>query len=98
MYSGCDTLSLQTLFVYFLALPSLLHPSILFNYFFILVITWLLTNAYKHTHIDRTPFPAVRTVFDLAAPKTSVSLSFESMILSPLSAPPRSEPKGCRGK
>ena len=26
MYSGCDTLSLQTLFVYFLALPSLLHP------------------------------------------------------------------------
>ena len=31
MYSGCDTLSLQILFVYFLALPSLLHPSILFN-------------------------------------------------------------------
>ena len=37
MYSGCDTSSLQTLFVYFLALPSLLHPSILFNCFFILV-------------------------------------------------------------
>ena len=33
MYSGCDTLSLQTLFVYFLVLPSLLHPSIFFNYF-----------------------------------------------------------------
>ena len=27
MYSGCDTLSLQILFVYFLTLPSLLHPS-----------------------------------------------------------------------
>ena len=27
MYSGCDQLSLQILFVYFLALPSLLHPS-----------------------------------------------------------------------
>ena len=34
MYSGCDTLSLQILFVYFLALPSLLHPSILFNFFY----------------------------------------------------------------
>ena len=33
MYNGCDTLSLQILFVYFLALPSLLHPSILFNCF-----------------------------------------------------------------
>ena len=30
MYSGCDMLSLQILFVYFLAL---LHPSILFNCF-----------------------------------------------------------------
>ena len=35
MYSGCDyLLSLKILFVYFLALPSLLHPSILFNYFY----------------------------------------------------------------
>ena len=35
MYSGCDyLLSLQILFVYFLALPPLLHPSILFNYFY----------------------------------------------------------------
>ena len=33
MYSGCDTLSLRILFVYFLALPSLLHPSILLNCF-----------------------------------------------------------------
>ena len=32
MYSGCDKLSLQILFVYFLALPSLLHPLI-FNCF-----------------------------------------------------------------
>ena len=38
MYSGCDTLSLQTLFVYFLALPSLLHPSILFNCFLYLLL------------------------------------------------------------
>ena len=31
MYSGCDYfLSLKILFVYFLALPSLLHPSIIF--------------------------------------------------------------------
>ena len=36
MYSGCDyLLSLKILFVYFLALPSLLiHPSILFNCFY----------------------------------------------------------------
>ena len=37
MYRGCDTLSLQILFVYFLALPSLLHPSIFIQLFFILV-------------------------------------------------------------
>ena len=36
MYSGCDyLLSLKILFVYFLALPSLLHPSILLNCFYI---------------------------------------------------------------
>ena len=35
MYSGCDyLLSLKILFVCFLALPSLLHPSILFNCFY----------------------------------------------------------------
>ena len=37
MYNGCDylfKLSLKILFVYFLALSSLLHPSILFNYFY----------------------------------------------------------------
>ena len=33
MYSGCDTLSLQILFVYFLALSSLLHPSILIVFY-----------------------------------------------------------------
>ena len=37
MYSGYGTLSLQILFVYFLALPILLDPSILFSCFFILV-------------------------------------------------------------
>ena len=36
--SGCDTLSLQILFMYFLALPSLLYPSILFNCFLYLYI------------------------------------------------------------
>ena len=52
MYSGCDTLSLQILFVYFLVLPSLLHPSIFFNYLLyfkkkychgyeVLVTTWV---------------------------------------------------------
>ena len=41
MYSECDTLSLQTLFVYFLALPSLLHPSILFNCFLYLYNMYL---------------------------------------------------------
>ena len=35
MYSGCDyLLSLKILFVCFLALPSLLHPSIFFNCFY----------------------------------------------------------------
>ena len=35
MYSGCDNyVFLRILFVYFLALPSLLHPSILFNCFY----------------------------------------------------------------
>ena len=35
MYYGCDyLLSLKIEFVYFLALPSLLHPSILFNCFY----------------------------------------------------------------
>ena len=35
MYSGCHyLLSLKILFVCFLALPSLLHPSILFNCFY----------------------------------------------------------------
>ena len=38
MYSGCDTLSLRILLVYFLALPSLLHPSILFNCFLCLLL------------------------------------------------------------
>ena len=33
MYSGCDTLSLQILFVYFSALSSLLHPSILIVFY-----------------------------------------------------------------
>ena len=38
MYSGCDyLLSHKNLVCVLLALPSLLHPSILFNYFFILV-------------------------------------------------------------
>ena len=38
MYSGCDyLLSLKILFVYFLALPSLLHPSILFNCFILVL-------------------------------------------------------------
>ena len=47
VYSGCDTLSLRILFVYFLALPSLLHPSILFNCFFILVLyrAWSATDG-----------------------------------------------------
>ena len=38
MYSGCDTLFLQLLLVYILALPSLLHPSILFSCFLYLYI------------------------------------------------------------
>ena len=43
MYSGCDyLLSLKILFVYFLALPSLLHPSILFNCFY--------TCMYRNPH------------------------------------------------
>ena len=40
MYSRCDTLSLQILFVYFLALPSLLYSSI------IVFILWLLFFSY----------------------------------------------------
>ena len=43
MYSGCDyLLSLKILFVCFLALPSLLHPSILFNYFYTCFCSFLL--------------------------------------------------------
>ena len=34
MYSGCDKLSLQILFVYFLTLPSLLPSSILLFFFY----------------------------------------------------------------
>ena len=42
MYNRCDTLSLQILFVHFLALPSLLHPSSfnLFNCFLYLLLQW----------------------------------------------------------
>ena len=40
MYSGCDyLLSLKILFVCFLVLPSLLHPSILFNCFYTCIYT-----------------------------------------------------------
>ena len=43
MYSGCDyLLSLKILFVYFLALPSLLHHSILFNCFYTCFSSFLL--------------------------------------------------------
>ena len=39
MYNGYDKLSwLQILFVYFLALSSLLHPSIFFNYLFLIAL------------------------------------------------------------
>ena len=38
MYSGCDYLLSKVFFVYFLALPSLLHPSILFNCFYTCII------------------------------------------------------------
>ena len=47
MYSGCDTLSLRILFVYFLALPSLLHPSILFYTCIIIVSPSLVEVDYK---------------------------------------------------
>ena len=43
MYSGYDCLlSLKILFVCFLALPSLLHPSILFNCFYTCFCSFLL--------------------------------------------------------
>ena len=43
MYSDCDyLLSLTILFVCFLALPSLLHPSILFNCFYTCFCSFLL--------------------------------------------------------
>ena len=51
VYSGYDTLPLQILFVYFLALPSLLHPSILFNCFDIVIIYYV-----KHKNADYTNF------------------------------------------
>ena len=46
MYSECDTLSLQTLFVHFFALPSLLHPSILFNCFYTCTVLFLVPPGY----------------------------------------------------
>ena len=46
--SGYDTLSLQILFVYFLALPSLLHPSILFNYFLYLLLIIIRVSCNVH--------------------------------------------------
>ena len=43
MYSGCDyVLFLKILFVCFLALPSLLHPSILFNCFYTCFCSFLM--------------------------------------------------------
>ena len=56
MYSGCDTLSLHILFVYFLALPSLLHLSILFNCFLylyniILYSDVALIHEFSHIHL-----------------------------------------------
>ena len=55
MYSGCDyLLSLKILFVYFLALPSLLHPSILFNCFYTCII-----HVYTGIHIKPLPVSRV---------------------------------------
>ena len=56
MYSGCDDkLSLQILFVYCLTLPSLLHPSILFNCFLYLCIYAISKASYiphiLHIHV-----------------------------------------------
>ena len=49
MYSGCDKLSqLQILFVYFLTLPSLLHPSILFNCFLYLLLFFFIALRVVH--------------------------------------------------
>ena len=45
MYSGCDTLSLQILFVYFLALPSLLYLSILLNCFYTCYCSFLVPSG-----------------------------------------------------
>ena len=50
IYSGCDTLSLRILFVYFLALPSLLHPSILFNCFLYLYKISLKQPEFSSSH------------------------------------------------
>ena len=50
MHSGCDyLLSLKILFVYFLALPSLLHPSILFKCFYTCFCSFLLHECNYYT-------------------------------------------------
>ena len=46
----CTLLSLLPLFVYFFVLPSLLHPSILFNCFLCLFLFLFLLPLGKHMH------------------------------------------------
>ena len=58
MYSGCDTLSLRILFVYFLALPSLLHPLIFIQLFFILVLRWEILYHNAHQIVPAPQEPA----------------------------------------
>ena len=64
MYSGCDTLSLQILFVHYLVLPSLLHPSILFNCKLILVILYTMKNIFQMIIFLYSPCPNLEGIKD----------------------------------
>ena len=66
MYSGCDKLSrLQILFVYFLTLPFLLHPLILFNCFLYLIVTVLFYHVLFDPAIPTSSFNFIQLFFIL---------------------------------
>ena len=78
MYSGCDLLSLQISFVYILALPSLLHPFVLFNCF--LYLYYYDCNFYcvnvpvekKIVSQSRHPFSSSAALLQLSHPFSKV--------------------------
>ena len=73
----CTLLSLLPLFVYFFVLPSLLHPSILFNCFLCLFLFLFLLPLGKHMHC----LWATLTLGSTLACLRSFMLSFSNIII-----------------